>query len=404
VSRSGALLACLALAAACTAGGGSSTTTPTTTASSPGTTVSLPTDPGRLAVVDDAGSVVVIDGDGSDRVEVATTEDGGPAYAQPIWSADGRSISFARSDGDGFAYVISDLETAARAEVAVDQFPFYAYWSPDGESVGLLHNGDRDVVFEIVDVAGATSAVVDRATPFYFSWDPSGASLVSHAGPDRLVSRDDRGLEQGEAGTDAEYLAPQWLERGVLHLDDGALVVDEPTGDRAVVAEVPGPVTFVANRQGSRLAVQTLADDTAISVALTETPRVVANNVTVIDLADGRVTVARDAPAVAFFWSPDGESLLILSPNIARTALVASVWTPGGGLVDYATYSPHPAQLRDVFPFFPQYAQSMSYWSSDSSAFALVGAIGDQPGIWVQRTEDSGPQLVSSGSWAAWAP
>ena len=383
------------------AGCSSTSVTSTTVAPEPTTTSTLVVAPSRLVVVDGDGDVVVMGGDGSDPQVIADAGDEA-AFAQPIWSHDGSSISYAKAGAEGFAYVIHPADGESR-EIALDQFPFYASWAPDGNRIGILRNGATDVTFELIDVANATSSITDSATPFYFSWVPAGAELVCLAGPSSLVSRDREGLELQVTMTAAEYLAPQWLDQGVLHVDEGALVLDPEDGQRLVVAEVTGPATFVANRQGTRVAVLTLSNDPAVSVALETTPSLPPNTVSVLDMATGEVAVAHDGAAIAFFWSPDGESLLLLTLNEGGDSLDASVWGEAGTRT-YATYRPHPNQVRELLPFFPQYAQSMSYWSADSTRFALVGAIGDEQGVWVQEVGSDDPVLVGSGSWAAWEP
>jgi hypothetical protein len=381
--------------------GCSSTSVTSTTAEPAPTTTTRAAVTAHLAVIGDDGDVVVMEGDGSDpRVVAAAGAE--TAFAQPIWSHDGATLSYAKASAEGFAYVIHPTDAEAR-EVALDQFPFYASWAPDGNRIGILRNGATDVTFELIDVANATSAITDSATPFYFSWEPAGAELVSHAGPTTLVSRDRDGLELEVTMTDAEYLAPQWLDRGVLHVDEGALVLDPVDGDRVVVADVTGPATFIANPQGTRVAALTISNEPAVSVALETTPSLPPNTVSVVDLESGEVTVAHDGAAIAFFWSPDGESLLLLTLNEGGDSLDASVWDEGGTRT-YVTYRPHPNQVRELLPFFPQYAQSMSYWSADSTRFALVGAIGQDQGVWVQDIGADRPELVGAGSWAAWEP
>ena len=60
--------------------------------------------------------------------------------------------------------------------------------------------------------------------------------------------------------------------------------------------------------------------------------------------------------------------------------------------------------LQDTFPFFPQYAQSLSFWAPDSSAFAFAGQVEGQGGIWVQDLAEDSPTMVSDGTWVAWSP
>lgn len=397
VSRVGVLILTVLTVTACTA-----EVTPTTTTAPPTTTTTVVSEPSRLAVIDEQGNVVLMDADGGDVVDVATPGEAGSLYAQPIWSADGSTISFARASEEGFAYVIAPVDAGDTTEVVLDEFPFYAYWSPDNERVGVLHNGEGGVVFEIVDVAAASSSVADTAGSFYFSWNPDGASLVSHTPPDRLTSRDRDGREEMVDTTGPGYQAPHWLAEGVLHIENGTLVVDAD-GDRTRFAEVAGPASFVANSQGTMVAVEYLSNDPAVSVALEETPAIAPNTLSVVDMESGEVSIVSQVPAVVFFWSPDGTSLLYMTVNETETALDVSVWNENAS-TDYGEYVPHPLQLRDVFPFFPQYALSMSYWSADSSSFALVGAVDGEPGIWVQDLDQGAPERVSGGSWAAWSP
>lgn len=366
-------------------------------------TTSEPTGTGRLAVIDDEGDVVVMEADGSDPVEVATAgEDIG--LAQPIWSPDGSHLSWAQLSEDGSAYAFSDLGSGPPTVVGLDQFPYYAFWSPAQDRVGILRNGASGVVFELITVPGGEVELVEEDTPFYFSWSPGGDRIVAHAGPVRLLDLGVDG-EDGEPGdTDDSYLAPQWLPDGVLHVVDGELILDLDDGTARSVAEVEGLTTFVANPQGTFVALQSISAGGGQSVALREVAAATRPNVvTLIGLETGEFTTVSDSPAVGFFWSPDGQRLLILSPNERGDALVASVWSEGS-IDQYASYQPSPIQVRDLFPFFPQYAQSLSFWAADSSAFVLVGAIDGEAGVWVQELGADDPRLVSGGTWAAWSP
>lgn len=381
----------MVLVAACTA-----ETAPSTT------TLPEPTGPGRLAVVDDEGDILVMEPDGSDPVEVAVAgEDTG--LAQPIWSPDGSHISWAQLTEDGFAYVFQDLGSDSPTVVSLDQFPYYAFWSPTQDRVGTLRNGDNGVVFELITVPGGEVEVIEEDVPFYFSWSPSGDRVVAHAGPGRLLDIGIEGTNGEPAETDDGYLAPQWISDGVLHVTGAELVLELDDGTTRAVAEVDGLTTFVANRQGNLVAIQSISPGGGQSVALHQAAAATRlNAVTVIDLETGEFTTVSDSPAIGFFWSPDGEHLLVLSPNERGDSLIASVWTEGA-LEQYATYEPSPVQVRDVFPFFPQFAQSLSFWAADSSAFVLVGEIDGETGVWVQSLGDEEPRRVSGGSWAAWS-
>jgi hypothetical protein len=111
-----------------------------------------------------------------------------------------------------------------------------------------------------------------------------------------------------------------------------------------------------------------------------------------------------DEPALGFFWSPDGDSLLILIADLAAHTLKTRVWDIETGITDYFEYIPIATIVQNMLPFFPQYAQSMSLWAADSSAFAVAGQSEGSTGIWVQSIAGGEPRLVADGSWVAWSP
>ena len=366
------------------------------------TTLPEPVGPGRLALLDGEGNVVVVDGEGNDPVEVAAAGEE-VAYGQPIWSPDGSVVSYARASADGFAYVLSEVDAGSTTEVTLDNYPFYAFWSPDGVTVGILRNGASSVVFELIDVSEATVETVADDTPFYFSWSPSGGEVAAHAGAERLLRLGPVAPESEPRLTDAGYLAPQWLDAGLLHVVGSELVLERVDGSRSAIVDVEGVTIFVADPTGRRVAVQSLAAGSGVSVALREAASVEPNSVAVVEIASGDSVTVRATPAAGFFWSPDGERLLLLGPDETRERLDISVWSDQG-IDEYGTYTPSPILVRDLFPFFPQYAQSLSFWAADSSAFAYVGEVDGEEGVWVQRLDSPSPQFVNEGNWAAWSP
>jgi TolB protein len=73
------------------------------------------------------------------------------------------------------------------------------------------------------------------------------------------------------------------------------------------------------------------------------------------------------------------------------------------GVTELSRLSRHPSLVSDVLRFFDQYGQSLRLWSPDSAAFALPGAIDDEPGIWVYLIAGEEPVKVADGSWVAWS-
>lgn len=367
-----------------------------TTTSSPQAVVEV----GRLVTIEDDGTIALLDPDGSDRL--AITEPAGESiYTQPIWSPDSTRIAFGQLSDDGFAVRVEDVGRDESVSIPVSNNPFFMYWSPDSERIGVLHNGAQGLDLEIADVAAGTIEVLDTGSPFYFSWNEDSDRVVVHVGPDRFETIDLAGDSTPLGDTSAGYLAPQWLPQGILHVVDGQLVLltdEEPI----VLAEVGEQTMFVASINGSLVAFQSLAPRSQ-TVSMVQEDPVPDNVVAVVDTQSLEVEIVDTQPVVGMWWSPDGRSLLLLTPTLDGSSVTAKVWSGDDGLVEYVNYVPSPLQVRDVFPFFPQYAQSMTFWSPDSSGFALAGEVDGETGVWVHVLGDPAPVLVSDGLWVAWS-
>ncbi len=372
------------------------TTTPSTTTTSP-----VPDDPGHLAVLDDTGSVVVMRPDGTGRQPIAEASSANPAiYMQPVWSPDGSALAWGQQTGSGFGVGIGRPGSDAILTLTTSNMPFYTYWSPNGRHLGVLHNGSSGVQFQIADLEEETTAILDEDTPLYFSWNPSGDTVVTHAGAERVETFGVDGARMTLEPTSSSYLAPQWTDRGVFHVVDERLVVEDTDGRREVIAEVSGFTVFVANHDGTKVAVQPIAGAGPITASTEEMPVPQANTVVVIDTATAAMDTVTEGPALGFFWSPNGDRLLVF--DVENSQITPNVWEADNTRA-LNPFIPHPTLLETFFPFFPQYAQSVSFWSPGSSAFAFAGVVGDQAGIWVQDLGAEMPTRVSDGSWVAWS-
>lgn len=379
-------------------------TSPTTDTSTTSTTPPQEIGPGRLAVVDPSEGIVVMAPDGSDRQQV--TEGGGseenPAlYMQPIWSPDGSMLAWGQRTGSGFGVGIGQPGSDRLTTLTTPNLPFFNYWSPDGRFLGVLHNGQTGVQFQIADVVDESTSLLDEDAPFYFSWSPDGDRVVTHAGATRAETLTPDGERVELAPTTANYLAPQWTPRGVYHVVDDRLVLEDD-GERRPVAAVSGLTLFVANPQGTRVAMQSTGDDgSGITASTEDFPAPTTDAVVVVDVDSGDTEIVDDSVSVGFFWSRDGEALLVLGLDEGR--IVPSMWT-GGELAEYPAFRPSQTLVRDTLPFFPQYAQSMNFWAPDASSFAFAGQVDGEAGVWVQQLDEESPTRVSDGTWVAWSP
>lgn len=380
---------------------------PTTTGADPTSTTSEvlqpnQPDPGRLAVVDSSGNIVVMDPEGSNRQAITERGDNPVLYMQPVWSPDGSRLAWGQRTGAGFGIGIGRPGTDETKTLLTPDLPFYTYWSPDGRHLAALHNGQTGVQFQIADIDSETTEVLDEDAPFYFSWSPAGDRVVTHAGASRAETITPDGDRVELEPTASTFLAPQWTDAGVFHVVGDQLVLENDAGRRAGIAAVSGLTMFVSNARGTHVALQTTGDSGPVTASTEEIPMVAGDSVAVVTVATGEIEVVDDALALGFFWSPDGESLLVLTTPQNR--VVPVVWSLGGERADFTPYRPPQQMLEDTFPFFPQYAQSVSFWAPDSSAFAFAGAVDGDAGIWVQDVNEETPTKVSDGVWVAWSP
>jgi hypothetical protein len=402
-SRVAFLLSVALVASACVANTAPSTSVvegSTTTTSEPALEVREPT--GELVILDGSGDIVVTRPDGTSQRKLTTGAGETAAYFQPIWSPDSSRIAWGQVDEDGFAVAFQLVGDDEPTTVPMVNLPFYMNWAPDGMRIGSLRNGAAGIEFELVDVSTGTSSVLDTGAPFYFSWSPTADRMITHVGTERFEILTTDGNRANAGTTSADYLAPQWTISGIFHVDEMALTIETLEETREQIVGVTGVTAFVANDQGTRVALQSLSASTAVSLAQGELETVPTNQVVVVDVGSGEVEVVSTEPVLGFFWSPDGESLLVFG-GLSSGDSGAFVWTVGRGVEEYASFLLPDGLVQRMFAFFPQYAQSMSFWSPESTAFAYSAVEGEMSAIWVQRLGSGSPERISDGNWVSWS-
>jgi dipeptidyl aminopeptidase/acylaminoacyl peptidase len=363
---------------------------------------------GRLAVLDENGNLVTMDPDGSHEITLAEVEPGRSEVRQPSWSRDGGRIAWVHLHVTEASTLAVGVATSTdRGTKATESrtlvTPFYLSWDPTSSRIAYLASpGGGEIELAILELAGHSSGTpLDTGQPFYVSWGPEGDRMLVHVGTTRLQTLGLDGTLTTVADRPGAFNAPVWTAdgRSFVYASTRAghqqLVVQDTDAERGrSLVPFEGLITFVVSPDGERVAFQPFMGGEA-------------SPLTVVDVASGRTTEITDQTVAAFFWSPDGERLLYMDPDPTgdRVWFRWGVWD-GERAFTTPRFIPSQRLFDEYLPFFEQYAQSMSLWSPDGSAFAYPGMDenGDT-GIWIQSARsDRAPVMITEGDFVAWSP
>jgi hypothetical protein len=381
------------------------------------TVAPAPTEPARdrLLVLRSDGSLATMSRDGSDVVPLTGAASAGSFVQQATWSPDGYHVAWVEIDPSSIPpttrIVTSGHDGTGRTTASVDVPAFYLSWDPTSTRIAYLGAIGNGIQMGVVEPgAGATPLASGR--PFYLSWAPAGDRLAVHVGSEVLSELTLGGATEPLGPVPGIFQAPVWTANGTI-----VAAVEGPRGQRLValapgtaaspIADLAGLVAFVVSPDGRRVAYQTLGRDAGSFLEPNPDSRN-PGGVYVARLEGGSVEEVTRERALAFFWSPAGDRLLYLTiePRPLPSEYRWRVWD-GGELFTGAPFSADLSFLTAYMPFFDQYAQSMTHWAPDGSAFAYPGATldGERSGVWVQEVRDGAePVLVSDGSFVAWSP
>jgi TolB protein len=395
----------------------------------------------RIALLSADGNLYVTDRDGENVKHLAVAGEGA-VLAHPAWSPDGRHIAFV-GQRETDAGIESILYTVSREGgdsrelyASVENPAFYLYWSPDSQYVSFLTQERLSLALRLAPADGSEVArVLDRGSPFYWSWSPNGREMLMHIGGARRLSEDARLAilaDQPEATPNvlddapASFQSPAWSPDGSRLLyaaenDDGeqALYVRQRQSGRVEkLVSVSGLVRFNWSPDGQWVAFQQIEDPRIAPLG-----HIFVMSAEVNDGEPEVLRVSRDA-AVAFFWSPDSQHLAILVPSLSEelpSTRVGGLAAPvpqeqelrlRWWLVDMPDGEPRPlAAFRPtrsflfIIPYFDQYAQSIQFWSPDSQYLVYSDQeTPQQAGIWVaDAAGEEPPRRLTDGILGVWS-
>jgi TolB protein len=366
----------------------------------------------ELSVVrpDGAGSLLL---DGSESV----------LASQPTWSRDGTRLAWGSISADRQVVLVQDFDDdglpdgdPSISNVAGNPV-FYLQWNGDDERLVYIRNAESGGVVEIGTLEpGAPAVPVGEGAPFFVSWGPETDRIVGHVNErsiDLYELDDPDGPEAGFSTVlpnGGGFSAPAWVDdsRVLVVIAEEFRYLDVTSGQMESIVEVPGQIRFVLSPDRTAVAYQTMGGAGGPSLAsLGVQQDTTDSSLIVLDLETGEQTLVTNQLAVAWEWSPDSDKLAWLEAEVTagRPAGTWSFWSRTGPLATPSTpvFNLSGKYGRNYLPFFAQYAQSVTGWSPDSSAYAFAGAMRGDGGVWIQLvTEAVAPRIVSAGDFVTW--
>lgn len=362
--------------------------------------------PGQIAFLDAIGNVGIIRPDGS-QVD-AITDDAGPQDASSAirrydgiaWSQVSGHLAFTeRVDGPRgelqervLVVEAGSGETQSAFERAGSS-PFYLYWAPHDQSLTFLASriGQTDLELWLWRVGELQR--LDQGQPYYWAWSPLGDSIVTHVGGAGQSGRIGRLLGPGEASaalqeTPAVFQAPAF----------------SPDGSRVIVASGTGSARLltVLNADGSRIQ-ELVRVSRAVAFDWSPTGETLAfveqqsadidgfGELMLLDMTDpedSQPYATGIEQVAAFFWSPNGDRIAALTPVLEQRGrdeqirreiqagelrLRLVVLDVASGEVHSVTEFVPTAAFLGIVPFYDQYQRSSTIWSPDGEGLVFTG-------------------------------
>ena len=407
---------------------------------------------GLIAYIGLDGNIYTINQSGGNLT--AITEDATPIeedgsnwrqYGLPTWAREGGQLAFTEinrisagrtsgaihiSDPDGNKHVV--------AFDSNDHFPFYLYWTPDGEQVSFLasSSGSSTLALRVVPADGKGDAlVIDTGQPYYWAWAPNSQYLLAHVGnalstspsEDRLAFLTAKNpVTQSTLNyVPSRFQAPDFSPDGESILlasvpgtqqQSGQLVLATNDGAKqSVLASFEGPIAFSWAPAGDYVAY----------IEGFNTSGVTRGDLTFVNVKNSRNPIKIETEAenvIAFFWSPDGEEVVYFVPHTSSSGeeegeesdsdLPAQFFlslhvaeAKNGNTRDLGSFIPS-TEFLNIIPYFNQYQRSATIWSPDGENIVISGLGGNEGVPIILLVPSSGnlePRFLVEGTSAYWS-
>ncbi len=352
----------------------------------------------RLIVLGDDGNLRSMAPDGTNVVPLTTDAGSDVQIDQPVASPDGTDLAWVEVRSGQPSVVVADRSGRRLQTVAMGIVPFFMQWDPTSTNIAYLGNAGQGLGMGVIEHAATapTDVAIGAGSPFYLSWSPDGRELLVHVGTTQLGVADLNQKLRRIHVRPGRFQAPIWLA-------DGRTVYDRVLGDQQELVVADGAATHVLETFSGSVAFDASPDGSRIAYRIDGSGARDGVYVQAVDA--GTRTLVTHVGAPAFFWSPTGDHLLLLTVKGTGASRVVrwKVWSDGQ-LVTNDPYQPSQTFGAQYLPFFDQYAQAFTPWAPDGSAFAFAGVIDGTAGIYVQPVDGGAPTRVSDGEFVLWSP
>ncbi len=276
----------------------------------------------------------------------------------------------------------------------------------------------------------APARQIASGQPFYWQWSQGGDQLLVHSGgpgPDAQLAW----LEPDANEASDNVASPGLFQAPGISADGRYLAFGQRVGQRFQVAvqELASGRRSTAQHSG----VAALSWSPAAPYLAWTSPRTdqfsSAGPLRLLEADSGDIFVLVRDTVLAFFWSPDGQSIAYLtlasggndagagrpaglaalapSQPAQRSALSLRLWVvdvASGQQRQLYTFRPSEIFLTQFLPFFDQYALSHRLWSpaSDALVLPMLDSSG-AAGIYVVPVQGGAAVRVAEGTMASWS-
>lgn len=375
--------------------------------------------PARAVVVNVAGDLELVGDDGSRR-QLTSDASSRLKYLQVTPAPDGTQVAYVRATLAGADLMVQPLDGGEPRRLfdGVRQRPFYLAWSPDSRWLSFLASDEEMHLYVAPADGGAEAEELRAGQPSYFAWTPDSSRLLMHiggAGPrGGLFLREMPGGElERLAEQPGDFQAPGWDAAGAARfvvVSDGKhnhLARVAGGASSPLTAPTEDAIIFSVSPDRERVALVTVGEEGRSQLQIVAAGAAAAEEPS---------RPAQTLP-LAFFWSPDGSKIAVLSiastgvgPSGGGIVFVAQRNEPPGlrwEIVDLAagTSRLHPPfapsyEFANLLPYFDQYATSLALWSPAGDRLIY----GTGAGVMALRVSDGSTELLSEGQHGVWVP